>query len=180
MARNKANNKVKKQRRVKEDRFINESGYEIKNFIIILIVVLIIVCGIYFLSTLIVNKRDNKASDNTIQSGKIDYSITAVGTILNRPYNNYYVMVYDSNDTDALYYSNLLGNYSDKEDSVKIYFCDLSNPLNSSYISNEGTGNASAKAVEDLSFGRVTLLQVQNGAIVKYLEDLDAIANELS
>ena len=170
------NNKSKK---LKNEKVLNDNEIEIRNFFIILVVVVVIVVGLYFLSSLIVGKRDTNISNETIQKGKIDYEIVSVGTILNRPYSDYYVMVYDSEDTNAVYYSSLFGNYSDKEDGLKIYYCDLNSPLNSDYVSENGEGNPNVNTTEDFSFGKITLLRVQNGRITSYIEDLDSIASEL-
>ena len=99
--------------------------------------------------------------------------------IFNRPYDEYFVMVYDSSDNDAMIYSSLISKYSQKEDSLKIYYCDLSNKLNKEFVSSDGTTNSNAKSVSEFKFGQVTLIKVRNGKIVSYIENIDTIKSAL-
>ena len=171
--------KGKSSRRLKEQKLLNDNELEIRNFFIILIIILVIAFGLYFVSKAIVSKRSNTKSDDNTANAEIDYSLTTVGTLLNRPYDDYYVMVYDSQDTNAIYFANLFTKYSSKEDGLKIFFCDLNNPLNKNYVSNEESGNSYARTTEDFSFGRISLIRVRYGQVVSYLEDIDQITNEL-
>ncbi len=173
------NSKNKKKNLLKEQRDVNDNELEIKHFFIILAIVIVIALGLYFISEVIVNKR----GDNTVKAtedGKINYDVVSVGTILNRPYNDYYVLVYNSEDTNAIYYSNLYGKYSSKEDGLKIYYCDLNNSLNSSYVAEDEEGNPYATTTEEFSFGKITLLRVSYGRVVSYMNDLEEIANTLN
>ena len=99
--------------------------------------------------------------------------------IFNRPYDEYYVIAYDSTLDDAMYYSTLITNYSKKEDAIKIYYCDLSKKVNESYKAKDGNGNSKATSVQELSFGDVTLLKIRNKKIVNYIENIDQIKSAL-
>lgn len=145
-------------------------------FIVVLIIISLIAVGFYFISKNIVKNRD----DNTTESNvTISYDKVNVGMIFNRPYDEYFVMVYDSTDNDAMIYSSLISKYSQKEDSLKIYYCDLSNKLNKEFVSSDGTTNSNAKSVSEFKFGQVTLIKVRNGKIVSYIENIDTIKNTL-
>ena len=170
----------KKGKKLKEQKIINDNELEVRNFFIILVIVLVIVLALYFVSKTIVDKRSNTNTNTNTTTAEVDYSLVTVGTILNRPYDEYYVMVYNSEDTNAIYYANLFTKYSSKENGLKIYFCDLNNSLNKDYVSDEKTGNPYARTTEDFSFGKITLLKVRYGQVVAYLEDIDLISNELS
>ncbi len=162
------------------DKYSTETNNEIKNFIIILLVVVIIVIGIYFISVYVVNKRDDtSSSSNESYNASINYNKLTVGMILNRPYNDYYVIVYDSTDSEAIHYSAIINNYQAKKDSKKIYYCDLDNELNKSFISDTDNGNKNAKKVEEFKFGKLTLLEIKNGKVIQYVESLDKIKNIL-
>ena len=171
--------KNKTNKTIKDTKFRSENEDEIREFIIILIVVLLLVLGIYLVSKLIVDKRDNKSTDNTTVTGSINYNKVSVGTILNRPYDEYYVVLYDSDDMNAALYSSIISNYTIRG-NIKMYYCDLSNPINSKYASSSDKGNENAKTIEEMSFGRFTLLKINNGKIAMYLEDLEKIQKELS
>lgn len=162
------------------DKYSSESYKEIKSFIIILLVVIAIVIAVYFISVYVVNKRDdNTTSNNENYNATINYNILTVGMILNRPYSNYYVIVYDSTDSEAIHYSAIINNYQANKDSKKIYYCDLDNELNKSYISESDKGNKNAKKTDDFKFGKLTLLEIKNGKVIDYVENLDKIKNIL-
>ncbi len=169
--------KVKKTS-YKQNNVQDSSDTDIKKFFIILVVLTIVIVGLYFLSSLIVKKRDN-ANNNTNTNVTISYDTLNVGMIFNRPYDEYYVITYDSTLDDAMYYSTLITNYSKKEDAIKIYYCDLSKKVNESYKANDGSGNSKATSVQELSFGDVTLLKIRNKKIVNYIENIDQIKSAL-
>lgn len=162
------------KKKLKEPKVRTEEGETLHRFIIIFIVIVVAVALIYLISALVSKKDDKDNTNNTVAETKIDYSIVSVGMILNRnQYDKYYVMVYDADSINALYYSTLITQYNTKEEHEKIYFCDLSNPLNKDYASD--TSNPHAQKVEDFAFGEVTLLEVQKGKITRYIEDIDTI-----
>lgn len=169
--------KVKKTS-YKQNNVQESSDTDIKKFFIILVVLIIVIVGLYFLSSLIVKKRDN-ANNNTNTNVTISYDTLNVGMIFNRPYDEYYVIAYDSTLDDAMYYSTLITNYSKKEDAIKIYYCDLSKKVNESYKAKDGSGNSKASSVQELSFGDVTLLKIRNKKIVNYIENIDQIKSAL-
>ena len=165
----------KKVKNIKVDN--SEDTNEIKTFIIIVVVIAVVIGIIYGLTEIF--KKDEVPTDDVV-AGSVDYDKTAVGMILNRPYDKYYVMVYNSEDDKAVLYSTILTKYtqnSEDKDYVKIYFCDLNNKLNSSYYNknNDDKSNPKAKTVEDFDFGSLTLLKIEKGKITKYIEDLDSI-----
>lgn len=159
----------------------SEDALEIKSFIIIVLVISILIGAIYGLTELI---KDEPATENLITSGTINYDKLTVGMLLNRPYEEYYVLVYNSEDKDAVVYSTILSKYmqkKDKEKYTKIYHCDLSNSLNSVYynVGEDNKSNPMATSIEDLDFGKITLIKVKNGKINKYYEELDEIKQTL-
>ena len=172
-----------KKKQVKENPLFNNSkeikmhGFNsdeednlVKKFIIIVLVIALLAVIIYFVSEIF--KKDTETNDNEVQAGVIDYSVVSVGTILNRPYDNYYVMVYPKESDDAFRYSMLISSYTNKEDAKKIYFCDLDNALNN-------ISNPKAKKISEFDFGDATLLEIKNGEIVNYIEDYTTIQEKL-
>ena len=101
----------------KSNKNVSDADYDIKKFLIILTILIVVVVGLYFLSNAIVNKRDNKES-NVNTNVTISYDTLNVGMIFNRPYDEYYVIVYDSTIDDAMVYSTLITNYTKKENSI--------------------------------------------------------------
>lgn len=161
---------------------IVEDDNEVKTFVIIVVVIAILIGIIYGLTEIF--SKDKTDEDNLITTGVVNYDKVSVGTILNRPYDEYYVLVYNSDDKDAVLYSTLLTKYmqnSNSKNFIKAYFCDLTNSLNSKYynINNDGKSNPKAKSIEEFNFGDLTLIKVKDGKISSYIEDYEKIKETL-
>lgn len=155
-----------------------EEQQEIIKFIIILVVVVALVVGVYFFTKKFVTKEESKNETQEV-TGSVNYNVTIIGTLLNRPYDEYYAIIYDSTSTKAGKYEGIYSSFTTGENSAtKMYYIDLSNKLNESYYSGEET-NPKAQSIDELKLGDLTLIKVKNGKITKYLEDEDAIRKEL-
>lgn len=169
----------KANKKVKEEKYISDEAKEIRTFVFILIGIIVVVLIVYGVSKLLIKEEDDSKTDE-ITTGEIDYDIVSIGTMLNRNISEYYVIIYDIDDTQAVLYSSLINSYSSSEGAKKIYFCDLGNKLNANYyVGEDGTSNPSAKTISELKLGNLTLIKVKNGKIVKYIEELDTIKTEL-
>lgn len=167
------------KKNVKNIKYKNNSGdeTEIKSFIVIIIVIVIVIGIIYGLTELL--KKEEKIEDN-VTAVTIDYDKISVGTLLNRPYEEYYVLIYNSEDEKAINYSTLMTKYmqtSEEKDYIKIYYCDLANSLNNKYynVNDDNMSNNKASSIEELDFGDLTLIKVSNGKITNYIEDYNDI-----
>lgn len=176
-AKTNVQNSTKKIKNI-DKKVLSEEQSEFKRLIIIVIVVLVFISAIYFITVkFVVNK--NKDANET-ETTKISYDTVSVGMIFNRPYDEYYVVIYDFNTTDASYLEALVSNSSTKEDSIKAYSCDLSNSLNSKYASKDGKANTNAKSIEEFSFGETTLLHIKNGKVVEYIDGTKNVIEKLN
>lgn len=168
---------MKNQR--KKISYQTEEQKEMIRFLIVLGIVVVLVCGVYFISKLFV--MDQSLFEANYQTGVVNSERAIVGTILNRPESSYYVMIYDETKEQAVYYSAISTKYTSKQDgALKVYHVDLSSELNKKYYSSEGKSNKNAQTVDEMKFQDLTLLKVHNGKIEKYLEDLDSIQKELA
>ena len=177
----KLNDKVKTKniKKVDIDKYTSEESKEVKRFIIILLSIIVLVLAVYGITRLVNKDKDNN-DDRTITAGSIDYDKVSVGTLFNRADSEYYVIVYDGEAPNAIYYSALMNKYMDKEKSNKVYYCDLSNELNKKYyVGEDKDSNPNATTSSELAFKDLTLIKIKNGKIVKYLETLDTIKTEL-
>ena len=175
MPKQKLNDKLIKKNLAKYE---NDDASEIKRFVFILLGVILMIVIVYGVTKVLV-KDETKFSDEVV-SGEINYDITSIGTMFNKLDSEYYVMIYDQESTDAVYYSTLINKYSSKKDALKVYFCDLGNSLNKSYYHKDTKSNPNAKGIEDLSLNDLTLLKISKGKIVKYIESVDNIKAELN
>ena len=167
-----------KPKKYKEVKILSDTQMEIRRLIIIAIITVILVIGVYFLSVLVVDKRNTNTTEEET-TAEISYSKITVGMILNRPYDNYYVIVYDSNSNFATYYDSVASSYSYSDNAKKIYTIDLGNELNKNYVSESGTTNTKAKKITDLEFGEVSLVEVKNGSITSITDGIDNIKTKL-
>lgn len=164
-------------KKLKNQKYYTEEQKEIQKFIIIIIVLVLVIGAIYFLT----DKFVEQGNSNNTTTGEINYDKATIGTLLNRPYDEYYVMIYSSNSTEASYYNSIKNNYSSKDDGLKIYYIDLDNELNKKYynVNNDNKSNPSAKSIDEINLGDITLIKVKNGEIVSYIEDIEQIKTEL-
>ena len=164
-------------KKIKNQKYYTEEQKEIQKFIIIIIVLVLLIGAIYFLT----DKFVEQGNSNNITTGEINYDKATIGTVLNRPYDEYYAIIYSSDSTEASYYNSIKTNYSSKDGGLKIYYIDLDNELNQKYynVNNDNKSNPSAKSIDEINLGDVTLIKVKNGEIVSYIEDIEQIKTEL-
>lgn len=152
----------------------------IRKFIIIIVIIVILVGLIYWVTELTHKKEETK---DTVTTGEIDYTVVSIGTMFNRPEKEYYVLIYDLEDENSILYSAVINKYlNDTSKKEKLYYCDLGNTLNKKYydVNNDGKSNTSAKNINELDLGKLTLIKIKNGEIIKYLEDFETIKSELN
>ncbi len=157
---------------------MNEEQKEIFQFIIIVIVIGLIVGIIYLISYFASMKNEYHYNDAT-EAGEINDSIVTVGTMFNRPEKEYYVVIYKDDATEAVYYSSLVNKYKGEEDALNVYYCNLNNKLNEAYYAGDEKSNPKAKTIDDLKVGDFTFVKIKDGKITKYIEDVDAMKEEL-
>ena len=172
------NKNKKKNNKLKNEKYISDDAREMRRFVIILFSVIIVVLIVYGVSRVLIDEPEEN-SGNAVTPGVIDYDMVSVGTMLNRRYDEYYVAIYDEDDPRAIYYSTIITLYTDTDDAIKVYYCNLGNYLNQKYkVSDGGHTNPDAKSISELALGDLTLIKVENGEIAEYLEGLDAIRGE--
>ena len=170
-----------KKKTIKEPKYISEESKELRNFLIILFSIIIIVLIVYGVSKIFIDDEPTEDNGRTVQAGQIDYDKVSIGTMLNRNYSEYYVAIYDEEDTNAVIYSAIITKYLQNEDATKVFFCDLGNRLNSAYyVGPDGETNPNAQSVSELALGDLTLIKVENGEITEYIEGLDAFKAEFA
>jgi len=159
----------------KQEKFYTEEQKEIRSFVRILTVILVIFLGLYIYGSI---KGDNKNKiERTNKAGTVNYETLIVGTMLSKPDKEYYVLAFDSNSLDNNYIVTLANSYKSSTKALPVYTIDLSSEFNKSYVASE-----SAYDKEDLSlikFKSTTLVKVVDGKISKFIEDEDTIIKEL-
>ena len=110
-----------------------------------------------------------------------------MGQILNRPYDEYYVLIYNQSEGEYMgEMANIRYEYDNKEDDKKIhmYSVDLANELNKSYYDKDNE-NTKAKTLDEIKVGDKTLLKIKKNKksgkleVSKYITDIDEMKKEL-
>ena len=173
------NRSMKRKEKIKIQ---TEENDEIIRFVKVLGVVIVCVVSIYFFTRAFITKDlfENKSTpkEEEIIPATIDYKMTALGSLLTRPYKDYYVLAFSFGDKKASYYEVIGDLYRESEDSIKLYYADLASPLNSSFY-DENVSTPKATSVDELKVGDLTLIKISNSKIVKFIEDIDEITTEL-
>ena len=154
----------------------NEDDKIIKKFIILVIIVLLVAVGIYFLTKYAIKKDTTTSTDSTKTSTdvSIDYTKCIVGNMLNKNESEYYVILYDSNDSNKSTYTDMVTNYAKEDKHLAVYTVDLSNKLNTKYYTVDAT-NPISDNVNDLKFGDITVIKVKDSKITNAYESVKDI-----
>ena len=156
-----------------------EEQMEVKRFIFVLLGLVIILVGVYFFTRAFVTKDLTKqTSEVNYTEGQVNYNVAVVGTMLNRPADEYYVAAFSSSDNDMAYYNTLISKYTNKEKTLPVYYLDTDNALNKDYVAKEEDASTAFTTLEELKLGKFTLLRVKNGKVTKYLTSEDKIKQE--
>lgn len=153
-----------KQNRIKKQKYVSEDAKQISNLMYIILGIMVIIAGLYFLTS---KSLDNK-NNNSASEVEFDYSTCTVGTMFNRPYEEYYVFLYESTNENANQYRSLTSSYEAKDSALKIYTVDLSSNLDNKYlkdISNSNPTNSSEVSIKESA-----LILIKNGKVTKYYE----------
>ena len=146
---------------------------EVKKTIIIILVVAVLLVGMYFLTTAILSKDNEKEK---ITENAIQYDEILAGESFNQKEEEYYVIYYDSTDEYSTI-SSLISSYQLNNTDTKLYSVDLSNGMNKKYITDGDivTSDASSLRVKDN-----TLLKFNNGEVSEVITDTSEITNFLN
>lgn len=166
---NKNNNNKIKQKKV-----LNEDMNLVRNIIILLIIVIGISLGIYFLTDNMI-KKENKSNDTKTEI-KIDYDIATIGTMFNRVEDEYYVLIY-SKESDGSNLDSVLATYRSSDNYIKTYYVDLDKKVNS-YVLGEEL-NQKPNNSNEVKVKEATLYKINNGKVVKYYGGVENIVNIL-
>ena len=163
-----------KEKKIKQKRVINEDMTNIRNLFILLIIVVLVVIGLYYLTESLVNKENSNT--NKIDA-VIDYDIATIGTMFNRIEDEYYVLIY-SNEKYGSELDNILITYRSSDEYIKTYYVDLDKKINSIAVSEETTSYP--KHPSDVKVSDAVLYKISNGNVVSSSIGVDKIKSVLN
>lgn len=170
----------KKEKKVKRLNIQTTEQSELKSFFIVILVVLLGVGGLFLATKAFVTKDlfGKEEKEEKIAAGEVNYDVTIMGSLLNRPYKEYYAVIYDTTGEYVYDMSSLVDAYKNVKSAKHIYTIDLDNKLNKDYYDPKKV-NPKAKKLEDIKLGDITLIKVKDGKIEKYITDLSKMKKEL-
>ena len=159
-----------KNNKIKNKRVINEDMSYIRNMFIILVIVVAIVIGLYYLTEKIVDK--GKKVEDSKSETVIDYDIASIGTMFNRIEDVYYVLIYSSEDNGSDL-DDVLFQYRGSDDYIKTYYVDLDKKINEIAIGDETVRNP--KNSNEVKVSGPTLYKIKNGAVINCYSGVEDI-----
>ena len=159
MKKAKINNNTKK---IKEEEVQTES-FTVKNIIIVLVTMLVIFVGFYFLTDFLLSKQTT--TKNETEEAKENNVIT-FNNILNQANKTYYVLAIIPGDKNASKYNI----YTDT--LTPVYTIDMNDAFNKSHIGDE---TVISDSVKDIVISDSTLFIVTDGKIVENYTGFDNI-----
>lgn len=137
----------------------------------------------YFLTLYITSKnQEDTGEDNS--STPVEENISSNSTIVGRSLSmgdaEYLVLFYDKKDEDnSSTYSSAASNYRYNSEALPLYEVDMSSAFNKNYVT-DGESNKNPTTEEEILINGPTLIRVQNGQVVEYLEGESAITSYLN
>ena len=154
----------------------SDEQLEITKFIKILVILLILIGAVYFISKNVSKNKESEKENDTVEVN-INYDKVIIGNLFNRPYDNYYVFIYDSTGDEAGLYSQLITKYKNNTEAIKTYYADLNNGLNKKFYDVDNVNYTND--LESLKVGDFTLLKISNGKISKSVSTYENAKKEL-
>ncbi len=173
----------RKQRRKNKEKYnfnYDENSGNVKKIVITLLVVVAVI-AIFYLVTLLINnsKRKLNTTEKKTEEIKIQYQEILANDTFVMPPKEYYVLFYDFDGANAVYYDYLYTQYKGSKESTPIYKVDLGSGFNKKFVSDKT--NSKAKDASQLKVKDATLILIKNGKNVSYTEGgIQNISNSLN
>lgn len=170
MKKKESNSKGKLKNEKNKIEEVGSFDIDIFKIIYVLLGVICIFCIFYLVTLFVLNKDTEKTTET--KEVEISLDETIVGRSLSMPEEKYYVLYYDTSNEEVVEkYSSIITNYiySTDESKTKLYTVDMSDGLNKSYSKDES--NSSPEKAADIAINGTTLMLVEKGKVVDYIED---------
>ncbi len=177
MAKNKMNIKYKARKR-ERNKVVEVTPVDQAKKTIFVFIGLLAFLGLCYLCALGMQKLglfDKGYEAPQKEDATVDPSFIAIGAVFNRNDKNYYVIFdnYESKYTQDIVVNNLL-----EKQTKKYYKVDMSANENKKFASNEE--NKGATKASELKINGVTLIEIKNGKIERYISGSGRIEEFLS
>lgn len=157
---------------------------EIKEKILLILCVLIIIVGTYFITAIFMTKEIGGKKDGTKENSENSnsglslsyYNLILAGDTFSIDNNKYMVLFFSEKDSHD-YLKNAFKAYDSNDNTIKLYKVNIDEPINS-FVKGKDK-NETASSVKELSITGDTLVTIENGKIVSYIDVEDDIISAL-
>ena len=165
--------------KMKKQTYKNEDVKLFTSAIVIMIVMALLIGGLFYINGKYVTKDEFQTTTTTTTTEpSYDKTIILADEAFSKKDKLYYVMFYDSKETDyGKMYANLVNYYNG--DAV-VYSVDMSSAMNKKYYNPEGTANTNPTKPEELVITGPTLIVFKKNKVTSYLTDKNEIIKKLS
>lgn len=163
-----------KNGKIKQSKLVSDDVIKVRNLLILLVAVVIICVGVFFLTEKMIEKENSEAE--TKEEVKIDYDIATIGTMFNRIEEKYYVLIY-SNENNGKDLNSVLDSYRSSDNYVKTYYVDLDLKINSIAKSDKFVSEPTNS--NEVKIKEATLFMIKNGKVTESITGVDNIKNVL-
>jgi len=140
------------------------------------VLIVIIFLGLFYLLTVfILNKDNSKVTDSSKRNG---YNEILVGSSFSLPYDEYFVLYYESDSDQYANIVNIVENYAYSNNELPLFTADLTDGFNKNYVADEAI--LTVFDASDLRFSDITLVKYGNHSIIDFVVGIDNVQNYLS
>ena len=153
---------------------------EVKNGLIIGVVVILIIVLVYFMTAIFMTgeiggeSKTDKTTTTTSSSSSVDYdNMIIAGRVFNQTEDTYMVLIFSNNDAN----DELKSAISSYTGDVKLYKVNTDEAVNSYVVSDSDNTNPTAS--KDIKVKNNALITITNGTVSSYINDEEQIINAL-
>lgn len=153
---------------------------EVKNGLIIGVVVILIIVLVYFMTAIFMTgeiggeSKTDKTTTTTSSSSSVDYdNMIIAGRVFNQTEDTYMVLIFSNNDAK----DELKSAISSYTGDVKLYKVNTDEAVNSYVVSDSDNTNPTAS--KDIKVKNNALITITNGTVSSYINDEEQIINAL-
>ena len=163
-----------KNKKVKQAKILSDDVVKVRNMLILLVGVIIVCVGLFFLTEKMIEKDSMKKEET--KEVEFDNDIATVGTMFNRNYDEYYVLLY-SKEENGKDLDNVLDSYRSSDNYIKTYFIDLDLKVNNFVLGDDF--NKKPTDSNEVKVTEATLFEIHNGKVNNSYVGVDDIKNIL-
>lgn len=165
--------------KMKKQTYKNEDVKLFTSAVIIMIVMALLIGGLFYINGKYITKDEfQPETTTTTTEPSFDNTIILAEEVFKQKDNLYYVMFYDTKDSDyGKMYGNLVNYYNG--DAV-VYTVDLGSAMNKKYYNKDGKANENPTKPEELVITGPTLIVFKKNKVTSYIIEKNEIIKKLS